>query len=228
MYRYFTKGSELIAINQKDAEIIAKYAKKATVHTVLNGIDTSDLQQKSITNYSCTFMMHGWEFYRKGVDLVIDACKILHDKGYDFKTVINGNDTTQEIMDAYLKGTHCDFLQFQEPQYNRNDFFDLSPVFVMASRSETFNYGIAEASYLGKYVITSDIHGVSWCFNLPNVHIFKSESAVDLAALMEEYLIHSEKWRFDKEYVTQYILDHYTDAAWSKALIELYNNEKKE
>ncbi len=223
MYKYFTVGNELIAINKNDADVIAKFAKKATVHTILNGIDINDLKQKELANFSCTFMMHGWEFYRKGVDLVIEACKFLHEKGYTFKTVINGNENTKKLIDEYLNGVLYDFLEFQEPQYNRNDFFDLSPVFIMASRSETFNYGIAEASYLGKHIITSDIHGVSWSFCLPNVHTFKSESVQELANLMEEYLLKGNEWEFDKQAVSNYIADRYSDSAWSKALIELYN-----
>ena len=70
-------------------------------------------------------------------------------------------------------------------------------VLIVASRTETFNYGIAEASYLGKHIITSDIHGVSWSFCLPNVHTFKSESAQELANLMEEYLLKGNEWLFD-------------------------------
>ncbi len=223
MYKFFTVGNELIAINKNDADIITKFAKKATVYTILNGIDINDLKQKQPVNYSCTFMMHGWEFYRKGVDLVIEACKILHEKGYTFKTVINGNENTKKLIDEYLNGTCYDFLKFQEPQYDRNNFFNLSPVFIMASRSETFNYGIAEASYLGKHIITSDIHGVSWCFCLPNVHIFENENVEGLANLMEDYLVNSKNWSFDKEQVAQHIVDHYSDTAWSKALIELYS-----
>lgn len=97
-------------------------------------------------------------------------------------------------------------------------------VLIVASRTETFNYGIAEASYLGKHIITSDIHGVSWSFCLPNVHTFKSESVEELANLMEEYLLKSNEWQFDRKEVSNHIVDHYSDSVWSKSLIELYNN----
>lgn len=221
-YKFFTRNVELVAINDRDKKIIEGYSKKSQIRTILNGVSLSELSNKFIADKN-NFMMLGWEFFTKGDDIVLDACKLLAQRGHNFKMFINGNDDTLQKINEYLNGPFPDYLEFQKPQYDRNDFFSLADVLIVASRTETFNYGIAEASYLGKHIITSDIHGVSWSFCLPNVHTFKSESSEELANLMEEYLLKGNEWQFDKQAVSNHIADRYSDSAWSKALIELYN-----
>ncbi len=224
-YRYFSKENLLITNNKTDAEVIVKYAKKAKVHTITNGVNVCGLEKKEIQAYPYTFMMLGWLFHIKGVDLVIEACKRLYEKGYSFKMLVNGNEKTLQQIKEYIQGDLPPYLYFQMPQYNRNDFFDLADVLIVASRSETFNYGIAEACYLGKHIITSNIHGVDWCFGLPNVHIFENESVEALANRMEEYILNNKAWLFDKKKVENFILDNYSDENWAKEMMKVYKIE---
>ena len=222
-YILFTKNVEIIAINKKNEETVKKFSKKCAYTKLLyNGISFDDLKYNNSISTIQTFITLGWDFYVKGDDLILKAADILFKKGYKFKLIINGNDTTFQQIKKFLKCDIPKYIEFQQPVIDRNDFFNKGNIFLQASRNETFSFGVCEASYAGKVVICSNIPGMSWSFYLPNVNTFESESYESLACEMEKYLKNPSLFSFDKEFVRNEIMNNFSDEIWIKNMIEIY------
>ena len=144
--------------------------------TVLNGIVTQRIAdtRKSSAEKQYDFLTFGWDFMRKGVDLILSVCERLREEGYQFKLYLNGNDETWRVFKEYWKGSTPSYLICGNPTNDINSLFTKAKVFISASRAETFSYAICEAAYSGLPVISSDIPGVEWAHKLPTVSFFEA------------------------------------------------------
>lgn len=157
--------------------------------TVLNGIDLGRVRrQEEGREKIYDFLTFGWDFERKGDDLILEACDRLEREGYRFRLLLNGNEHTWPRLDAYLQGRTPGYLERGAPVSDINALFDASRVFIQASRKETFSYAVCEAAYSGLPVISSDIAGLEWAHTLPTVTFFPSEDAGALCEAMRAFL----------------------------------------
>jgi len=226
-YGYVGKKATLLSVADFYRNVVVElgFPKEQTA-LVLNGIDLSRIRPKrEEKDYEYDFLTFGWDFERKGDDLILQACDKLDQEGYKFKLLLNGNEQTWLKLDAFLDGRTPSYLIKGNPVSDVSLLFDKSKVFIQASRRETFSYAVCEAAYAGLPVISSNISGLEWARALPTVSFFENEDVEGLYSLMKSFLdekvISTENARGSKEYIESKL----SIDAWADSILKHYGIE---
>lgn len=97
----------------------------------------------------------------KGYDILLEACRILRDRGIEFRWYAIGRGPLRQEMEKYIQEnklqSHFLFLgTFANPY----PFFKAATIYVQTSRNEGFGLSIAEARVLGIPVVTTEFDAV--------------------------------------------------------------------
>lgn len=178
LYGPLANRSDMIVFvcrNQMNYWINKYRINKNLCRYIYNGIDTARfIDQQSIEQKVEIRARHGIresDFVicicavlrpeKRHTDL-IDACKILLDKGLLVKLLVVGDGPECGAIVSYIHRAgipkHVVMVGFQQ---DVRPFVAVSDVFVIASSSETFSIAILEAMALGKAIVGSDVGGVS-------------------------------------------------------------------
>lgn len=224
-YGYVSKRAFLISVSDfYRRKVIKLGVNEQNTCVLLNGIDLNRVSLDLVNeNKEFDFLTFGWDFYRKGDDLIIQACKKLCQEGYKFNLLINGNENTWDVLDEYLHGENLPFLTKGNPTKNVADLFAKSKVFIQASRKETFSYAVCEAAYAGLPIISSDISGLEWAHDLSTVSFFPSEDVDMLYAIMKNYLDGVTFTDDEIENTKNIIREKYSIKAWCEKMLDIYN-----
>ena len=210
--------SEDVADNLKQNNFINVLAAE-------NAIDFSRLSDLPRKNNPSMFLMFGFDYYRKGVDIVLDSFDKLTEKYNNIQLGIvfaaNEERGLANIKNRF--GKIPSWITVLPPSENISEYYAESKAFISASREEGFCYAIAEAAYCRCQSIISNIPGHRT--DIPMIKIFENENVDELAALIESVLNEAEAETekinaVQKEYVT----DKYNLSSWSNAIIAGYNN----
>lgn len=223
-YKYVGRRARLISVSEKyRRDIVSLGFKEAQSHTLLNGICLDRVKYCGFEKpREYDFVTFGWDFYRKGDDIILTACNRLKAEGYRFRLLLNGLEPTWKALDEYCNGKIPEYLVMGHPESDINDVLSKSSVYISASRRETFSYAIGEAAYAGLSVISSDIPGVEWAHDLPTVEYFESENADSLYRVLKEYLdgktVAEEKIDRTREIIEK----KYSASTWAERIVECY------
>lgn len=99
--------------------------------------------------------------YHKGYDIALKVCKILKEKGLDFRWYAIGKGPYREEMERYIKenGLEKHFILLGTTP-NPYPFFKDAYLYVQTSRHEGFGLTIAEARLLNIPVVTTEFEAV--------------------------------------------------------------------
>jgi glycosyltransferase involved in cell wall biosynthesis len=207
--------------------VVALGFPKNQTRLVLNGIDLNRVERKTTQkNHEYDFLTFGWDFERKGDDLIVRACNKLEQDGYEFKLLLNGNETTWSELDDFLGGKTPSYLVKGNPVKDVSRLFEKSKIFIQASRRETFSYAVCEAAYAGLPVISSDIAGLEWAHALPTVSFFENEDVDGLYAQMKEFLDGKLVPETDVCASQAHIKENLSMEAWAHSIIGYYGLEE--
>ena len=226
-YGLISRRAVLLSVAEKyRKDIIRLGFNEDNAFTVLNGIDLNRVRFKGTPrcNHQYCFLTFGWDFYRKGDDLILKACERLSAEGYNFKLLLNGGDSTWKALDDFYKGDIPDYVVKTQPTEDINSMFNDADSFIQASRRETFSYSVCEAAYAGLPVICSDIPGVEWAHSIKLVEFFKSEDWLELYNKMKELVI-GKKIMPNANAVCEtrkLIEDYYSVDCWVRNIISFY------
>lgn len=223
-YGVVGKGAKLISVADfyRDAVIKMGFPAAQTV-TVLNCINLKRIRDcRNSTEKTFDFLTFGWDFHRKGDDLILKACTRLANEGYMFRLLLNGNEKTWPELDVYLAGKKPAWLIRGEPVSDVNTLFASSNVFIQASRRETFSYAVCEAAYAGLPVICSDIAGLEWAHDLPSVTFFENENTDQLYLLMKNCLDGQRCSDDQIERSRELVHTRYSLNVWAAEIMEQY------
>lgn len=187
-----------------------------------NAIDFSRLSNQRNNNTSM-FLMFGFDYYRKGVDIVLDAFDKLTDKYNNIQLGIvfaaNKESGLANIKNRF--GEIPSWLTVLPPSENISEYYAESKAFISASREEGFCYAIAEAAYCCCQSIISNIPGHRT--DIPMIKVFENGNVAELAALIESVL-NEDKEEIEKINAVQkeYVTEKYDLSSWSDGIIEGY------
>ncbi|MBQ6420738.1 MAG: glycosyltransferase family 4 protein [Clostridia bacterium] len=169
----------------------------------------------------CLFL--GWDIYRKGVDIAIKAALKAREQGAPLIMGIVGfgADPKEEYLsriravlgfDPMAEGIR--FLESEEDMYALHRAAD---VYLSASRTEVFSYGILEAISENVPVVASDISGTRWCLKYSKSIKFPSGNIEKCA----DALIKAGSLR-DLPSNRDLLTDRYSIDVWTQRVTEVY------
>lgn len=218
-YSVMWKNVKLLSVSTEHANFVASLGFRADqIIYFPNGIHTARIQKTSPEEKMPCFLMFGWEVYRKGVDLAIEAARRAKS---DFgQILIVGQDECQKYINSQgsVKG-----IAYRKPVEDVNTLYQTASVFLHISRSEGLSYALLEAIYAGIPVICSDIPENQFARPFRNVWFVESEAVDEISrlicAMARTPVIPTED---DIACNREMIERAYSMDAWAQKLIALY------
>lgn len=181
------RDAVLLSVSQKHMEYVIRMGfPSQNVRYVPNGLDTEriGLVSTEVNQRAYDFLIFGWEFERKGVDLCVEAVKRI-DGDRVRVAIVGSKDTGKIIKEKYgqIQG-----IEIVKPVADINSLYEKSKCFLHISRAEGLSYALLEAIYAGLPVICSDISENKFAEKFPTVRMIASENISEIAEAMIEQL----------------------------------------
>ncbi len=226
-YQIWGKQAYIIPVSDSCFEEVRSYGFDMTrAYTINNGICETRIRQKDLnqkTNHEpFTFLCFGGRGDHKGIDILLNAVKLLKDSCAFKLILVKGSDTEQYVASAFGSRPPSE-IQLIAPVENINILFDQADCFISSSRRETFSYAVHEAALYGLPIISSDIPALQKINQMPSVFTFPNQDSDALASQMKTLILNQQQDMFSALYETRkYVEDHLTIRRWAQIIIEQY------
>jgi len=161
------------------------YVTNAIDFNRLNDYEKLNRGDFYISSHTTVFLMFGFDYYRKGVDLVLEAMDGLVKQGQDvcllLSLSVNRDAIESRIKDRF--GEIPEWLRILKPRDDIASYYNLSDYFISAAREEGFCNALVEAAYCERPIISSNIPGPQ-TLNIPHTYMFESEDVAGLQNAM--------------------------------------------
>lgn len=222
-YKYLGSGTTLLSVSEKHKDFAIKLGyHKNQAYWLPNAIDIKRFKPVSQNHKEFDFLIFGWEFIRKGVDLLLQAGEILYKKGYTFKVgIVAKNDFFEVNNIIQLKDSP--WLVLQEFVEDVGELYNKTSTFLHISRAEGLSYALLEATYSGLNIICSDIPENVLPQDFPTIKYIQSENVVELVEMMRFFLINPDLSRSKSEISRKIIENEYSLEYWCNKVMDFYN-----
>jgi len=216
--------------------IECKMNNSNVVYSIPNAIqferlDTYEILKKEdfdIDQNSHVFLIFGFDFYRKGVDLAVLAMRNLISKGENVVLMISVAVNQFYVKDEILKILQCDeiplWIRFIEPRNDIATYYRLCNTFVSPSRSEGLCYSLVEAAYCGCKLIASNCIGQN--LQIPHKLTFESENLEEFEQKCKYVLqpvgAENETQRIQEQ--KDVVIQQFQLSVWAKRVVWVYQN----
>ena len=136
----------------------------------------------------------------KGVYVLLDACKILKDKGHKFICNFVGGESKEITKEIFEKNVNerglNEFIIYHGPKYgnNKKAFFEKSDIFLFPTNNETFGLVNLEAMQYKLPIVTTNEGGIPDVVqNGVNGYVCERKNSVSLANSIEKLLNNMEE-----------------------------------
>lgn len=218
-YGLFHKNAKLLAVCEKQKDYVIQLGfPRNNAYYVPNGLEISRIQcdDADRENRPYDFLMFGWDYEVKGVDLCVEACLKMQDT---FKIAIVGGASTQ----ARIKKEYGDVagIDVINPVSDVNELYKRTRAFLHISRAEGLSYALLEAVYAGLPVVCSNIQANLFAKQFPTVRFVESENVSDIACGMVEVV---EQLREDTAIIRarEIIEEEYSTKSWTRKMLTHY------
>jgi glycosyltransferase involved in cell wall biosynthesis len=211
--------------------------EESKITFVENGVDFSRLDNysnldKKAFSIKCStkaFLMFGFDYYRKGVDLALEAISEINDEGGDVCLLLSLSSNKEFALSkirARFNGIP-DWIKFLEPRNDIATYYHLCDAFLSPSRSEGFCYSLVEAAYCGIPLIASKIPHQDYLY-IPTMFQFKSEDVSELKGqiLMVLSLQDEKRKEIGKE-EKDFVLKSFNLDKWTDEIFSIYQSFNK-
>lgn len=219
-YGLVGKRATLLTVSEKHGEFAASigFPRKQIVYFP-NGINTNRIMQVPVREdiEEKKLLLLGWDVYRKGVDVLVEAIKDMDRT--DFSVCVVGLDKCED----FLKQNRQNAINFLRPVTDINTLFEDSFAFLHISRAEGQSYALLEAIYAGLPVICSDIPENLFAKQFRNICWVKTGNPSDLRKQLQFVL--DKSVMPDQEDILlnrKMINEKYSIHAWVKQIISQY------
>ena len=167
--RIIYRGVVMIGVSEAVAEDIRSYFWKPVCRCINNAVDFDSLDRNSegteLPGVVCDpdkfrILIHGSDFYGKGVDVAVKAIDELPPEiRKDVQLFVTSHRTqdAQNMLDSISRGNAV--MTAIHPVENIKKLYDSMSLYVSASREESFGYAVVESAYSDCQVAASDIPG---------------------------------------------------------------------
>lgn len=167
LYRHFFKNLKVILLADTLYDDVRKYVKKEDVFICPNGIPaTIELDKKAHDGFNILFLSNMMR--EKGVWDLVDACKILKEKGLNFHCHFVGkwSDISEAAFNDRIKALGLqNYVNAYGAKYgeDKNEFFQIADVFAFPTfyNNECFPLVLLEAMEQGIPCISCNEGGIS-------------------------------------------------------------------
>lgn len=195
---YLSRADRLIFVSRVVQDEFRKhywFLRKGGI-VIPNGFPTNIRVEENTKRYD--FIYVGRIDKRKCVDLIIEACKILRDRGYSFSMAIIGDgryySDIKKLVKKYDLDRYVTLFGFLYSYEEVLSYVVKSKFLIIPSLYESDSLVLKEALSLGVPCIVSDIPALTEKIeNTKNGFIFKCLAHIDLAKVMEKALKLSER-----------------------------------
>ena len=217
-YGFCGKKARMLTVSQKHADFVIDLGFSAkSVHYIPNGIDLDRIEKNGFATSQKDFLMFGWEVYRKGVDILVEAAKEIE---VPFKVMLVGHDVCKEYLNEV---SAPDSIVYTEPVKNINELYSKSYAFLHISRAEGLSYALLEAIYYGLPIICSDIPENMFAKEFKNVFWMKTGDYHSLKSVILELLNNRNVVKAqDVEYNRSIIEKMYSMDVWVDNILSYY------
>lgn len=169
------------------------------------------------------FLIFGFDFYRKGVDLAVKALNLLREQGHCYSLLVslstNFHQVEEKIVD--ILGELPSWVKVIPARNDVATLYNFVDVFLSPSREEGLPYSVVEAAYSSCSVVMSDISSQVH-LKIPYGYWFKSEDVEDFA----DKILKAQKERAQKiknwDSVKETMRENYALNIWSEQIEQLY------
>ena len=128
---------------------------------------------------------------QKGYNMTIEVCKMLSDKGYDFKWFIIGDGTQRKHIESQIKKLHLEKnLILLGIKMNPYPYFKNCNLYVQTSLHEGYVTTITEAKIFNRPIVCTDVSGAREQINNDRIGFVTSFKTDDIVEKIE-LMIHS-------------------------------------
>ncbi len=200
------------------------YVTNAIDFTRLNTFQALNRKSFRIPEDNKLLLVFGFDYFRKGIDLVIRAVDELQTVTGKFTLLISVAANKSFIEDKILSNysTMPSWIKIVDAREDIASYYRYVDVFISSSRSEGFCYSLVEAAYCGTPIIASRILAQK-DLNIPFTFEFEVEDVEDLKEkiLKSISLTAEEKENFAR-IQKEYVVNNFKLNTWSKGIFENY------
>lgn len=168
--KYYDKYEKIVAVSHSAKnvflETFPKYKDKVKIIYDINDFNLiskmADMENVYEENFDgIRILTIGRLTYQKGYDMVLEACKMLRDKGINFKWYVLGKGPLKDDIEKYIKENDLqDYFELLGIKSNPYPYIKDADIYVQTSRYEGFGLAIAEARMLNIPVVTTEFDAV--------------------------------------------------------------------
>lgn len=230
LFKYIFEGDLNIGCSDSVAKSIIYNPKKvisipnAIYFPRLDKCEVLDIKEFKIKKNSKIILMFGFDYFRKGVDIAIEAIKPIAER-YNITLLISVSVGIENIKEK-IKEQLGDIPTWIKIIPSRNDiasYYNMSDIFLSSSREEGLCYSVIEAVYCRTVCICSDISGHP--LNIPGIQKFEKENVAELSKKIVKSINFTNE---EKNNITlkskEYVLKNYNINLWANRIIEAYKS----
>lgn len=189
----------------------------------IDRLDRASRREYNLCEDSKVCLIFGFDFFRKGVDLAIQAIEQLNKEGANIELVVSLSSNFQLVEDniSSILGYIPDWVHIIEARNDVYMLYNMADIFLSPSREEGLPYSVIEAAYCRCNVVMSDISAQKY-LKIPygvwhqdgEVNSLKEaiNKAINIGSTKEENL----------EMVRERIREYYSLERWSEQVEEVY------
>ena len=168
-------------------------------------------------------LLLGWDVHRKGLDIAVKAIRELRKTDPNMLLGVVGigeppdPDRLEFIRTTTGEDPACGWIRFLPSREDMFAYHRAIDVYLSASRSEAFSYGILETISQNTPVAVSDIKGTSWCWRYDKAVVYPTENVIACAKAIQKAM---NMGRAVSNYES--FLEEYDIQEWCKQMRNIY------
>lgn len=219
-YGWFHGRAVLLSVSQKHMTYVLKCGfPSAKAKYLPNGLDIERINrvEKPVAERKFDFLIFGWEYERKGVDL---CCRAVRELKCPVRVAVIGTAETASKIASQMG--NVDGVEVIPPQADINVLYNQAKCFLHISRAEGLSYALLEVVYAGLPVICSDIPENLFADKFPSVRFVKNGDASSISAAMSEVMNSPELPETIVTASRQLIEQEYSISCWVNNMLRQY------